>query len=77
MKPYKIPIIIERYESVSVNANTLDEAIQMVEGFSYKDIEKHMTPHCIFCEGYQIPKHSHINIDWDLVENYNPAEGGV
>jgi len=75
MKTYKIPIIIERLETLNVQANSMDEAIQQVESLGNRDIEKYMIER--WRHDYPIPKHAHVEIDWDLVEEYNPTDGGV
>ena len=77
MKTYKIPIIIERHESLNVEANSMDEAIQIVDEFTNRDIEKHMIGPSSRMNDYPVPKNAHVEIDWDLVEEYNPIDGGV
>ena len=77
MKTYKVPIIIERHESLNIEAQTLDEAIQMVDEFTNRDIEKHLISPSSRMNDYPIPKHAHVDIDWDMVEEYNPVDRGV
>ena len=77
MKTYKVPIIIERHESLNIEAQTLDEAIQMVDEFTNRDIEKHMIGSSNRMNDYPIPNYAHVDIDWDMVEEYNPVDRGV
>jgi len=65
MKTFSVPIIIERFETLKVEAPTLDEALSIVEESTNKDLNKsHLS-------SYTIPSSAHVEIDWDLVDTVN------
>lgn len=74
MAHYKVPIIIERFEVLHVDASTLDSAITMVEdgtqkgwsGMSATLYDK--IPSLLHITDISTP---HINIDWDVVDGMN------
>ena len=65
MPKYTIPLIINEYKTIIVEADNMEEAADKAQNLIFEgDLETH----------HITPDSDHVEIDWDLLEYCNPEE---